>query len=340
MGRGGLLVQKCDRNCPAESVIAPTATPHHNAEAAQIAPQVVHTPPDLPPCPAPPAAEIAPVAEVHPPPAAELAPALDLDTLARDLVEEYGAAWARAKRAARLSYGVGGRGDSERVEALHVAYTAAAEAYRAEQKQETAARQVAQKRAEWEAYRAELRALDDKALLCRVKLLARQHQNAVKNCYSRRGWYAVRFTQADEERRRRGLDIDAIIALENDKAPRRRRREGFETRKANAAAAAGRLGEIARDLRGEDTGGRVQAELWAAVDAERFRRGDVGGLTLKGAPPVVAEGPAIGGVCSSLPAEPTPSAPPQAHQWGSPERATLAERIAALKAGKVAACAD
>ena len=80
MGRGGLLVQKCDRNCPAESVIvapesviAPVAPAHHSAETVGAAPQVVHTPPDLPPCPAP--------------PAAAAAPALDLEALARRIDE-------------------------------------------------------------------------------------------------------------------------------------------------------------------------------------------------------------------------------------------------------------
>lgn len=53
------------------------------------------------------------------------------------------------------------------------------------------------------------------------------------------------------------------------------------------------------------------------------------------APPVAAAAPARG-VSSPCP-EPAPVEP---HQWGSTERATLAERLAALKLGKVAACAD
>jgi DNA-binding transcriptional ArsR family regulator len=80
------------------------------------------------------------IATPRPAPAAGDAPALDLEALARELVENYGDAWDRAKKAAWRSYRIGGRGDGERVAALRAAYDELVAELRAQRKAATAAR--------------------------------------------------------------------------------------------------------------------------------------------------------------------------------------------------------
>lgn len=280
LGRGGLLVEKCDRKSPAESVIEASesviAAPAEDAAqpvaapiVESVAPHGDHTPPD------PPAGAASPAA----------AGALDLGELVAEWVEAYGYRWRAVRRAAQVE-GLEAGAELRRVFDLHP----------------------------WRAFRLELRGLADRALLRRVKLLARSHQQAVKQADRRRGWYERRFLMADEERRRRGLDLLT-------ETRQRRRQEDFDARKASAAQVAGRLGDQARKLRAEDADGRVQAELWAAVDADRFQRGALGGLKLKGAPPVV---PDPGGVCA--PPEPAPAS-------------VALDLVARLQARKVALCA-
>lgn len=134
LGRGGLLVEKCDRKSPAESVIAPPESVIVAGDEAPpegiAAPEVMsgpvhgdHTPPDPPACPAPPAPYSATSRNVTPAPGA---PTLDLEALARDLVETYGPSWSRVRRAAQRQHGVGGRGERDRLEALRQAYQRAA----------------------------------------------------------------------------------------------------------------------------------------------------------------------------------------------------------------------
>ena len=139
----GLHVVRCAINTPpadgqsveAEPPAYPVTTPQ-----TDVPPLGSTHPPLSLACPATGAAEAAPVAVADPDdPAA--ATALDLAALARELVDSYGDAWSRARRAAQKQYGIGGRGDQGRVNELRAAYDVAAAALRAERKAATAARQ-------------------------------------------------------------------------------------------------------------------------------------------------------------------------------------------------------
>jgi hypothetical protein len=103
--------------------------------------------------------------------------ALDLAELVAEWVECYGHRWRAIKAAAQNDYG-----DALDLDELRRAFDLHP----------------------WRAYRAELRSLDDAALLVRCRSSARAHQRAVKRCDPRAGWYVARLEMAEEERRRRG----------------------------------------------------------------------------------------------------------------------------------------
>jgi biotin operon repressor len=113
----------------------------------------------------------------------------------------------------------------------------------------------------WRAYRAELRSLDDAALLVRCRSSARAHQRAVRRCDPRVGWYATRLAMAEEERRRRRLDLVAP-----EPGSRRRKRATWSERNAAAAATVERLSDQAKRLPDGEPG---TTRALAALDAQQ-----------------------------------------------------------------------
>ena len=273
--------------------------------AAQTADEAVcdrtHRPPQ-PPCPA-------------------AGAALDLVALAAELVENYGAAWARAKVAARKSYGIGGRGDGERLAALRAAYDAAAGAQRAAQKRQTAQRAEDRKRAEWAAKRAAAGALDDVSLLAAVKAWAGRLEKAEQKRPG--GGYAkmcaAELGILDDERRRRRLALDGGQAP----APARTRAERRE--------GTARIVKAAATIAGVN---RRAAEALAPAGAPRLELGSIWD-DYADTPPAAEQPPSAGCV---LPArKPAPSAPgpwlPDTYDAGG-----LAERLRRL--ARPVSCAD
>jgi biotin operon repressor len=182
----------------------------------------------------------------------------------------------------------------------------------------------------WRAYRAELRSLDDAALLVRCRSSARAHQRAVRRCDPRVGWYATRLAMAEEERRRRRLDLVA------PEPGRRRKRATWSERNAAAAATVERLAGQAKRLT-DGEGGYTQA-CWEALDAAR---GPVEGT--RPAVRLVARTESVAGDAqeTALPA-PAPAAPTAADAWPDGPSDGAAGLIARLRARKAAlvACAD
>lgn len=361
LGRGGLLVVRCARNEDHKSAgemviagpemrIAPEATPQQDA-ANERAEALLgdHTPPDPTPCPAPAAAPATGEAE---------APALDLAALEGAEVRILEAvATIHAERVDRLDRATGEvvarplPATRRRVAELlpdmpPPLFDAAWKRYRDP----------------WGRERRRLWRLDPAGLAAAAHTATRKHAQAVTRGSPRAPYLAALAALALEVCARRGVDPTAPTK----RRARKGKAEARERARAQIAAVPGML----RLLEAERPESVSQVpDLWAALDADRFRRGEIGGLTLKGAPPLAPQAaapvtgkrqapggaeppPAAAGRAAPVTAPVTPmagAADPWAALMGDTERMARAGRSLAERAargesltlpGKVAACAD
>jgi len=103
-----------------------------------------------------------------------------------------------------------------------------------------AERQQARAAGEWAAERARVRALPDTPLLLLCKRRAARHAGAMKRSDPSAGYAAALALVADDERRRRGLDLAALDAEAQGQRPRKASRQDFTTRRALQAGQAER----------------------------------------------------------------------------------------------------